>query len=143
MFHRIFILLVTTLFLTACAANGNNPTSSRTTSVGNILTDKSGMTLYIFTRDTAGVSNCAGNCAVNWPPFMADEGATGSGKFSIITRGDGARQWAYDGMPLYYWIGDSQPGDTTGQGVNDVWFVVEVEAKSTESRTTSSGGYGY
>ncbi|MFY0663698.1 MAG: hypothetical protein JXQ97_03680 [Natronospirillum sp.] len=141
MFNRILILLVTALFLSACASNGNNPTTSRTTSVGNVLTDKAGMTLYIFTRDTAGVSNCAGNCAVNWPPFMADDGATGSGKFSVIARADGGRQWAYDGMPLYYWIGDTQPGDVNGQGVNDVWFV--VEAKATKESSASSGGYGY
>src|SRR5690554_5506421 len=125
MFIRILTLVVTTLFLAACATNGNNPTMSRSTSLGNVLTDKEGMTLYIFTRDSTGVSNCAGNCAVNWPFFMAADDATASGKFSVITRGDGSRQWAYDGMPLYYWIGDTQPGDVNGQGVNDVWFVVE------------------
>lgn len=98
--------------------------------LGTILTDLEGMTLYIFTRDEPGVSNCYDQCATNWPPLTIDEGepvlAGGvPGELGVIERTDGTRQVTYNEMPLYYWVNDSEPGDTTGQGVNDVWFVVE------------------
>ena len=96
---------------------------------GKFLTGMNGMTLYIFTKDQPGMSNCYGQCAVNWPPLMVKDGETPmapamvSGKLSTVTRKDGSTQVAYNGMPLYYWVKDQKPGDTTGQGVNNVWFV--------------------
>jgi predicted lipoprotein with Yx(FWY)xxD motif len=91
---------------------------------GEILTDAKGMTLYIFDKDEAGMSNCYDKCAVNWPPAMAADGAMADGAFSLVERKDGAKQWAHDGMPLYYWIEDLQAGDTNGDGVGGVWHVV-------------------
>jgi predicted lipoprotein with Yx(FWY)xxD motif len=64
-------------------------------------------------------------CAVFWPPAEAPEEAEGSGKFSVVIREDGSRQWAYAGMPLYGYILDEEPGDVTGDGVDDVWHVVK------------------
>lgn len=93
------------------------------TEAGTVLTDGDGMTLYVFDNDTPGVSNCNGDCAVNWPPLAAAEGATPQDKFGIITRADGSRQWAYDGAPLYLWINDSAPGDITGDGVRGIWHL--------------------
>jgi predicted lipoprotein with Yx(FWY)xxD motif len=87
------------------------------------------MTLYIFTNDTQGVSNCVDQCLANWPAFVAEEPLTlpegVPGELSLIERPDGTMQVAYNGMPLYYYIDDTEPGDTTGHEVGDVWFVVE------------------
>jgi predicted lipoprotein with Yx(FWY)xxD motif len=98
------------------------------TSLGTVLADADGMTLYIFDRDEPGVSNCYDNCAINWPPLIATEGAMAEGMYSLVTRTDGTMQWAYEGMPLYYWKNDAAPGDTTGDGVGDVWHVVVADA---------------
>lgn len=97
---------------------------SMSTDKGTILADSDGMTLYTFDKDTAGTSNCYDKCAANWPPLVAASGATASGDFSLVTRKDGSEQWAFKGMPLYLWIKDAKPGDTTGDGVGGVWHVV-------------------
>jgi len=92
--------------------------------------DREGMTLYVFVNDTldtdgdgVGDSDCNDDCAIAWPPLYADGGATATGDFSIITRDDGSRQWAMNDMPLYFFFQDEVPGDTTGEGAGDVWFV--------------------
>jgi predicted lipoprotein with Yx(FWY)xxD motif len=88
-----------------------------------MLTNSAGMTLYTFDKDTAGKSACNGPCAVNWPPLMAKDDAKTSGDYSIVTRDDGKKQWAYKGKPLYTWVKDQKSGDKTGDGVNNVWHV--------------------
>lgn len=93
------------------------------TEIGEVLADEDGMTLYTFANDTEGVSNCYDNCAVNWPPFFAEDGAEPDGPYTLVERTDGTVQWAKDGLPLYYWIGDNAPGDTTGDGVGGNWDV--------------------
>jgi predicted lipoprotein with Yx(FWY)xxD motif len=92
---------------------------------GGILTNNAGMTLYTFDKDAGGKSACNGPCATNWPPLMASGGAKASGDWSIITRDDGGKQWAYKGKPLYLWAKDKKPGDKTGDGVNGVWHIVK------------------
>jgi predicted lipoprotein with Yx(FWY)xxD motif len=96
--------------------------------LGPILTDSEGMVLYLFTKDEEGKSNCYDQCAENWPPFTAEEPLTlpegVEGELTLIDRDDGTQMVAYNGIPLYYWINDENPGDTTGQGVGDVWYVV-------------------
>lgn len=94
--------------------------------LGTILTGPNGMTLYIFALDTEpGKSVCAKGCARKWPPFQpgANDPAP-KGPVSIITREDGSKQYAYKGKPLYFWVNDEKPGDTTGHKVGGVWFVV-------------------
>ena len=86
-----------------------------------VLTDANGMTLYTYDKDTAGVSNCYDACANNWPPLFAADGAAADGEFTLVTRTDGKAMWAYDGKPLYLWVKDQKPGDTTGDGVGGVW----------------------
>ena len=88
-----------------------------------VLVGPNGMTLYTFDKDMAGSgkSTCNGPCATNWPPLMAAGSDTAAGDYSIITRDDGAKQWAVKGKPVYYWVKDSKPGDKTGDGVNKVW----------------------
>jgi predicted lipoprotein with Yx(FWY)xxD motif len=90
-----------------------------------VLTNPAGMTLYTFDRDAAdsGKSVCIGPCAANWPPLMATADARGMGAWSIVTRDDGAKQWAYKGKPLYLWSKDQKPGDRTGDGFNNVWRI--------------------
>lgn len=96
---------------------------------GPFLTDPNGRTLYLFSKDTTpGESTCYDKCAENWPIFTATEPlslpGTVDGELSLITRTDGTTQVAYNGMPLYYFIGDANPGDTNGQAVGDVWWLV-------------------
>lgn len=88
-----------------------------------VLTDFNGMTLYIFDKDTAGVSNCYDTCAEKWPPLFADADAEAEGDFSVVQRTDGSAMWAYKGMPLYYWFEDMAPGDIKGDGVGGVWHL--------------------
>ena len=87
------------------------------------LTNAAGMTLYTFDKDAAGSgkSACNGPCATNWPPLMAAAAAKPSGEYSIATRDDGAKQWAFKGKPLYLWAKDQKPGDKTGDGFNSIW----------------------
>lgn len=75
-----------------------------------------GMTLYTYSADTAGVSNCSGACAQHWPPFAATASAQATGSFTVIVRSDGTRQWAYKNQPLYTFVGDSAAGMATGDG---------------------------
>ena len=88
-----------------------------------VLTDANGMTLYIFDKDTVGVTNCYDKCAVNWPPLMADAAAAPEGDFTVVDRTDGTKMWAYKAMPLYFWKDDKAPGDITGDGVGGVWHL--------------------
>jgi predicted lipoprotein with Yx(FWY)xxD motif len=96
--------------------------------LGDILVDPRGMTLYLYTKDEPSVSNCYDQCAAAWPPLMTDAPPTGpdavAGGLGTTTRTDGGLQVTYNGMPLYYWAKDQKPGDTTGQNVGGVWFVV-------------------
>ena len=82
-----------------------------------VMTDAKGMTLYSFDKDAGGKSACNGPCATNWPPLMAGADAKAGGDWSIITRDDGAKQWAYKGKPVYTWVKDAKPGDKTGDGL--------------------------
>ena len=90
-----------------------------------ILVNSAGMTLYTFDKDAAGVSNCYGDCAVKWPPVTAAAGAKAADDFSLVTRKDGAQQWAFKGMPLYLWQGDKKPGDVHGDGMGGVWHLAK------------------
>ena len=91
-----------------------------------VLVGAKDMTLYTFDKDADGKSMCNGPCAANWPPLMASAGDAASGDYSIVTRDDGAKQWALKGKPLYYWIKDTKPGDKTGDGfLNGLWHVAK------------------
>lgn len=96
--------------------------------IGNYLTDEKGMTLYLFKKDTPGKSACAGPCVDKWPLFATEVVTVPAGliaaDFAVITRDDGKKQTTYKGLPLYYFFKDVKPGDTVGQGVNTVWYVV-------------------
>jgi predicted lipoprotein with Yx(FWY)xxD motif len=89
-----------------------------------VLTNAAGMTLYTFDKDAAGSgkSECNGPCATNWPPLLSAADAKASGDYTIITRNDGAKQWAYKGKPLYTYRADA-PGKAA-TGVGPAWPLV-------------------
>lgn len=101
--------------------------------LGNYLIAYNGMTLYLYTKDTGKDSTCYDQCAVNWPPYIVGpednvknvkEGVSDK-KVGTTIRTDGKIQVTYDGHPLYFWKDDKQSGDTSGQEVGGVWFVVK------------------
>ncbi len=102
--------------------------------LGTIVVDGEGMTVYQFDSDEqgSGSSTCEGQCADNWPAVPGQEmpeldGVTG--EVATITGVDGEPQLTLNGWPLYYYVGDEAPGDVTGQGVGDVWWVLTPEGE--------------
>ncbi len=92
-----------------------------------VLATPSGATVYTFDKDTAGSgkSACNGPCAQLWPPVAAQASDTATGDWSIVTRDDGSKQWAYKGAPIYTFSKDAKPGDTTGDKFKDIWHVIK------------------
>ena len=113
---------------TSAAAPSDNIYMTKTSATkGDYLADFQGMTLYIFDKDTTGVSNCAGSCAQLWPPYTS--GATTQSmlpaNITVITRADGSKQFTWKGMPLYYYAKDTKVGDVNGDGVGGIWHLVK------------------
>ncbi|GAA1235817.1 hypothetical protein GCM10009676_19830 [Prauserella halophila] len=104
------------------------------TELGTIVVDDDGMVLYQFDSDErgSGTSTCEGQCAQNWPAVPGEEtpDADGiSGDVDTITGVDGRPQLTLNGWPLYYYAGDQEPGDLSGQGVGDAWWVLTPEGE--------------
>lgn len=91
------------------------------TEKGDVLANAQRMTLYTFIEDPWNQSVCIGGCADNWPPLIAAGSAEPTGEFTLVERTDGAMQWAFRGKPLYGWVQDRNPGDTTGDGFGGKW----------------------
>ena len=121
---RVCAALALAGFLAACSTMMPAAPARMT---DGVLTNGAGMTLYTFDRDVAGSgkSVCNGQCAANWPPLVAGADAKASGDWSVLTRDDGVKQWAYNGKPLYLWVKDQKPGDKTGDGVQGVWHIAK------------------
>ena len=141
----IRVLVIPLLFLlmqaaVAFAAGGTTVQVRQDPKLGSFLTDSNGRTLYLFKRDPLNDSVCYDNCAKAWPPFTASgdltlpEGVPGT--LSTITRKDGTKQVTYNGVPLYYYAPDTNPGDVKGQGVGNVWFVVAPQVAATKLPAT-------
>ena len=119
-------------------------------SLGSILVDSNGMTLYLYTSDTPNTSTCTATCATNWPPLLtngAPVGGTGvtASMLGTTTRSDGSTQVTYNGWPLYNFAGDKVAGDMKGEGVKSVWYVVSPSGMSvvaTPAASISSGAAG-
>jgi predicted lipoprotein with Yx(FWY)xxD motif len=119
-----------------------------------VLTDGSGRAVYLWVKDTGGMSACSGACAGTWPPVPASGTVTASGSakasdLGTITRSDGTKQVTYDGHPLYYFSGDSGAGTATGQGSESFgakWWLVAPSGSDVTaavgSLTTSGAGSG-
>lgn len=105
------------------------------TSLGKVVVDGAGLTLYVFTADSGTTSACNDACATSWPPVLAGTSAPTLGAgldtedFGTITRADGTSQLTFYGRPLYLFAGDTAPGDVKGQGLKDKWFVVDATGK--------------
>jgi predicted lipoprotein with Yx(FWY)xxD motif len=132
---------------------------ARVGSLGPVLVDKTGMTLYRYTPDGMDKSVCTGGCAALWPPLTEPSGTaavTGApglpaSDLGTFVRADGTRQITYRGMPLYTYRGDTKAGEASGQGVGGTWFAVTTASASSpptgggslSTTAGSSGGYGY
>ncbi len=137
---KLFVILIAggLLAFSACSTT-DTPTPepkpgvkiSATATMGNILVDQKGMTLYFFSKDVDGQSACTDGCLDNWPIFYSSTLEIGSGldanDFAVITRSDGKPQITYKGWPLYYFVNDQNAGDAKGEGVNAVWFVASPD----------------
>ena len=121
-----FSALLLAPILAACASPAPAPEAYASAApLVEVLTDGSGMTLYVFDRDVAasGKSACNGPCAALWPPLVAGSDATPFGQYTVVARDDGVKQWAYKGKPLYLWSKDQKRGDRSGDNFNNVWHV--------------------
>ena len=136
----------------ASASASSSGTALKTATIGGVtvLTSAKGFTLYSFAPDTATTSNCNGACATYWPPVKgpATAGSGVTGTLTTIKRSDGSMQAAYDGHPLYTYVGDTAPGQAKGNGLNlsgGVWHEVTASgsAAPAPSPSSGSGGGGY
>ncbi|MHA4737540.1 hypothetical protein [Dyadobacter sp. MSC1_007] len=127
----------------SCSDDDDDPTPTPVTNdvqlkdnatLGKILTDKDGKTLYFFSKDATGASACSGNCVTNWPIYAVADLATmkvdaglDKADFANITRADGKPQTTYKGWPLYYFKDDLAAGDVKGEGVGTIWYVAKTD----------------
>jgi predicted lipoprotein with Yx(FWY)xxD motif len=117
-------MISTIVALAACATTSSMPAKV----ASGAFTDQKGMTLYTFDKDTtgSGKSVCNGPCAANWPAFVATAADTSMGEWSVVTRDDGMKQWAYKGKPLYTFAKDTAPGEMKGDGfLNGAWHTAK------------------
>jgi len=122
----LLLIIVVAATITSVAFAQMAPIKIGESAKGKVLTNDKGMTLYVFDKDSGGKSACNGPCATNWPPLMASAASKPMDDYSIITRDDGSKQWAYKGKPLYNWKNDKKPGDITGDGfLNGAWHIVQ------------------
>lgn len=140
---------------TSAQAASSAPLNVKVTSnakFGNILTDANGMTLYLRTSDPQNGSSCTGGCASTWPPLTITgkpsvDSSISASLISTITRDDGSTQVTINGKPLYHYAPDKAPGDTGGEGIANVWYVVApngeaVTTAKSSSTGTTGGSYG-
>ena len=155
------VIPLTALALASCGGGNDAPAATppktasgqsatlgvESTSLGKILEDSQGRTLYVFQGDSGTKSNCSGACAANWPPLTSAKPTVGKGASASMVgttkRSDGKTQVTYNGHPLYTFQGDSSPGDTSGQGVNafgGLWYVVSPGGQQVTSTASNNGG---
>ena len=108
--------------LTLCAAAFFGSTVA---ALAGMVMDAKGNTLYIFDKDAGGKPSCYDACAAKWPPYLgkADDKLTEG--WTLVDRTDGTKQWAYDGKPVYFFVGDKKAGDMTGDGMGGFWHVIK------------------
>jgi len=130
--------------------DGTNTVAVGSTEYGDVLVDADGASLYVFDEDSPGESTCYDGCASSWPPLtVAEDPSAGpdvEADLATTEREDGSTQVTVDEWPLYYYSGDSEPGDTSGHGVGDVWWLVapdgsNVQEEASGETTTDDGVY--
>jgi predicted lipoprotein with Yx(FWY)xxD motif len=126
MIKRAGIAFVGAVLMATAAVAQTAPAKVADTSKGKALVDAKGMTLYVFDKDKdmPGKSACNGPCAENWLVLLASDSDKASGDWTVVTRDDGKKMWAYKGRPLYTWKNDKAPGDVDGDGkLNGAWHI--------------------
>ena len=128
-----FVLATAAVVAFATVALAAPMTATVTMGANKVLADSKSMVLYTYDKDTKGAAQtaCTGACAGNWPPFIAAATDKADGDWTIIngTDKDGktaVKQWAYKGLPVYYYSKDAKAGDATGDGVGGIWHVVKM-----------------
>ncbi len=121
---RFLITTFTLLSISGTAATAGALVTVNVDGSKVVAASDNGLTLYTFRKDKKNRSNCYGDCATAWPPYLAPASAKASGALGVIERKDGTRQYALNGQPLYFWAGDSARGDVNGDGVGGVWDAV-------------------
>jgi len=132
------LFIATFISLQSCKDDETNPEPeankvqiANDATLGKILTNSEGKSLYYFSDDPNGTSACISGCLNNWPLFYEENMTLDSGleatDFATITRADGSKQTTYKGWPLYYFISDVNQGDTYGDGVNGDWFIAKPD----------------
>lgn len=152
--------------LTACGGGGDNtpaaPQNSTSqsagaklatadvASLGKVVVDGTGRTLYVFDKDTASPSksNCDGDCAAKWPPVLAGDSTpqldgVDASLVGTVARTDGSKQVTLAGLPLYQFVNDTKVGDAKGQAVGNIWWVVGADGKKVTTQASDSGNSGY
>jgi predicted lipoprotein with Yx(FWY)xxD motif len=128
---------------TAAQAASGTTVAVASSKLGDILVDADGRTLYAFAKDKGDQSACTGNCATNWPaltgPATAGTGVQAT-LLSTSMQANGTDQVTYGGKPLYHFAGDAKPGDTNGQGMGNVWFVLAANGQLVREKP-AGGGY--
>jgi predicted lipoprotein with Yx(FWY)xxD motif len=123
----------TTTTEAAAPAEGASSVATGDSDLGTILVDGEGLTLYLFMPDAQGASTCLDSCAATWPPLAgpatAGEGAD-EALLSTADRPDGSAQVTYNGWPLYRFASDAAPGDANGQGIGNIWYVVDASGNA-------------
>jgi predicted lipoprotein with Yx(FWY)xxD motif len=126
MFSRSMIILAATFLISQTGISTAQSMPAGVKAMGGMLTDSKGMTLYTFDKDTTpGKSACNGQCLANWPALIADTSAANMGDWTVVTRDEGAKQWAYKGKPLYTFVQDKKAGDMVGEGKGGVWHMAK------------------
>jgi predicted lipoprotein with Yx(FWY)xxD motif len=127
--RRIAVVLIALVSIMMFTVSAYAVTVQSKEGVGEYLADDSGMTLYWFKKDTTGTSACMNECVALWPLYSVEKVVVPAGldgkEFGSIKRVDGKMQTTFRGYPLYYFVKDKAKGDTNGQGVKDVWYVVD------------------
>jgi predicted lipoprotein with Yx(FWY)xxD motif len=134
----------------AASTSGTTKVDVRKTSLGKILVNSKGHTLYMFAPDKHGKSTCYGSCAKYWPALLVTgKPSAGAGvKASLLgvtMRKNGTHQVTYNGHPLYTYVGDSAAGKTSGEGLNlsgGLWWAVSPAGKAVKNTSSSGGGGG-
>jgi predicted lipoprotein with Yx(FWY)xxD motif len=146
----VMVAVAITAVTAAASGSAAARVNLRTTSLGKILVNGQGRTLYLFVPDKNGKSSCYGSCAHYWPPLISTGKPTaGAGvkasMLGVTTRKDGQHQVTYNGHPLYTYVGDSAAGKTSGEGLNlsgGLWWVLSSAGKAVKNTSSSGAGGG-
>lgn len=133
-FHRALSIVTTVAFVALAGSAVAAPS--------DVLTSKTGRTLYTFDKDSDGKSACNASCLANWPAVPAAESPAANSNWGSVDH-DGSQQLTYKGKPVYYYAQDKAPGDANGDSVGGVWHVIHKNVSTTSDTRGGYYGSGY